>query len=340
MKYQIGDRIILLHSGEEGNIIDFINKQMVMVDVNGVQFPVYLDQVDFPYFKNFSEKKPVKEVKKIIPKIDNLKKEKTSAKYQVGQGVWLSFLPVFDKDIFDDDIVEYFRVSLVNQTHDDLKFSYKLKYTGSLDFELSNDIFPLSDFYLHDVPLESFNDSPRFIFEFTLKTPDKKRGSHMEAEFKIKAKQIFQKIEEIRKNQQANFSYVLFENWPDKPDNDRMDTSMLSMAGYKIYDAAQIKSNLENAQSVVDLHIERLTDNWKKLSPYAMLDLQLKTFEKFYELSVLHHQPQLIIIHGVGTGRLRDEIHDLLRLKKEVKSFVNQYHHSYGYGATEIYFQY
>ncbi|MGL6269620.1 MAG: Smr/MutS family protein, partial [Chitinophagaceae bacterium] len=338
--YQIGDRIILLHSGEEGNIIDFINKQMVMVDVNGVQFPVYLDQVDFPYFKKFTEKNVAKEVKKIIPKIENLKKEKTSAKYKVGEGVWLSFLPVFDKDIFDDDVVEYFRVSLVNQTQDHLKFSYTLKYTGSLDFELSNEIFPLSDFYLHDITLESFNDSPRFTFEFTLKTPDKKRGAHIEAEFKIKAKQIFQKIEEIRKNQQANFSYVLFEHWPDKPDNDRMDTSMLSMAGYKIYDAAQIKSNLENAQSVVDLHIERLTDNWKKLSPYAMLDLQLKTFEKFYELSVLHRQPQLIIIHGVGTGRLRDEIHDLLRLKKEVKSFVNQYHHSYGYGATEIYFQY
>jgi dsDNA-specific endonuclease/ATPase MutS2 len=48
----------------------------------------------------------------------------------------------------------------------------------------------------------------------------------------------------------------------------------------------------------------------------------------------------LIVIHGVGEGRLRDEIHDLLRLKKEVKSFVNQYHPLYGYGATEIFFQY
>jgi len=36
---------------------------------------------------------------------------------------------------------------------------------------------------------------------------------------------------------------------------------------------------------------------------------------------------------------LRDEIHDMLRLKKEVKSFVNQYHPSFGYGATEIYFK-
>ena len=40
------------------------------------------------------------------------------------------------------------------------------------------------------------------------------------------------------------------------------------------------------------------------------------------------------------TAVLRDEIHEILRHKKEVKTFVNQYHSSYGYGATEIYFQY
>jgi hypothetical protein len=28
-----------------------------------------------------------------------------------------------------------------------------------------------------------------------------------------------------------------------------------------------------------------------------------------------------------------------LRYKKEVRSFVNQFHPSFGYGATEIYFQ-
>jgi hypothetical protein len=42
----------------------------------------------------------------------------------------------------------------------------------------------------------------------------------------------------------------------------------------------------------------------------------------------------------VGSGKLRDEIHEILRLKKEVKSFVNQYDSRYGYGATEIFFQY
>jgi hypothetical protein len=101
-----------------------------------------------------------------------------------------------------------------------------------------------------------------------------------------------------------------------------------------------VRENLQPARTVVDLHIEKLTDNWKHLSNFDILTIQLKAFEKFYDLAVAHHQPILTIIHGVGTGKLKDEIHDILRLKKEVKSFVNQYHASYGYGATEIYFQY
>jgi dsDNA-specific endonuclease/ATPase MutS2 len=90
----------------------------------------------------------------------------------------------------------------------------------------------------------------------------------------------------------------------------------------------------------VDLHIEKLMEDWKGLSNGEILNIQLKEFEKWYELSVAHRQSHLIVIHGVGSGRLRDEIHDMLRLKREVKSFVNQYHPSFGYGATEIYFQY
>jgi len=57
MKYQVGDRILLLHSNEEGEIVEILSDKMVMVDVDGVKFPAYTDQIDFPYFKRFSEKK-------------------------------------------------------------------------------------------------------------------------------------------------------------------------------------------------------------------------------------------------------------------------------------------
>ena len=57
MKFQIGDKVTVLHSNEEAEVVELINDKMVLVDVRGVKFPAYIDQLDFPYFKRFSEKK-------------------------------------------------------------------------------------------------------------------------------------------------------------------------------------------------------------------------------------------------------------------------------------------
>ena len=57
MKYQLGDEIIVLLSNEEGKVVELMNDQMVMIEVRGVKFPAYMDQIDFPYFKRFTEKK-------------------------------------------------------------------------------------------------------------------------------------------------------------------------------------------------------------------------------------------------------------------------------------------
>ena len=54
MKYQVGDDIIVLHSNEEGKVIELINDKMVMIEVRGVKFPAYMDQNDFPYFYRFT----------------------------------------------------------------------------------------------------------------------------------------------------------------------------------------------------------------------------------------------------------------------------------------------
>ena len=337
MKYEIGDKIVVLLTNEDGKVVEIMNEKMVMIEVKGVRFPAYMDQIDFPYFKMFTQNKskPI-EKKKVF--IDQVKKEKTAPSIKTGEGIGLTFLPVFDKDIFDDDVVEKLKLHLVNQTETAYTFTYNCMIGGESDFQLKNTIEPLSDFYLHDVKFEDLSDSPRFDFEFALKEPDKKKAPFYEVSLKLKGKQIFKKIEEIQLKNEATFSYLLFENYPDKVDEERVDLSKLGNAGFRVYDASRVKENLEPARSVVDLHIEKLTDSWKHLSNFEILTMQLNAFEKYYDLAVAHHLKELIIIHGVGEGKLREEIHDILKLKKEVKSFVNQYTAAYGYGATEIFF--
>lgn len=339
MKYQIGDKIIVLHSNEEGEVIDIINEKMVMINVRGVKFPAYMDQIDFPYFKRFSEQKlfPPKKEKKYV---EDIRKEKPRQVEKVIDGVWLSFLPKFETDEFGDDIVVSLKVHLINRTERGYNFSYFLQFFGETDFELRNEILPFNDFYLHDIAFEDMNDNPNFVFEFSLMQPDKSRMEYYETSLKLKPKQLFERIEELKRNGGATFTHRLFEDYPRKEVDDLIDVGSLSTKGTKVYSLKDIRKHLQPARSVVDLHIEKLTDNFKKLTNAEMLDMQLREFEKWYELALVHRQPNLIIIHGVGSGKLRDEIHDILRRKKEVKSFVNQYHPNFGYGATEIFFQY
>ena len=339
MNYEVGDIVLITHSGEEARVIDIINDKMLMVDVSGVTFPVYADQVEYPYFKRFTEKKPqlVKKEKKYI---DDVRKEKRIEVNREEDGVWLTFLPVMDFDEFGDVVVEELKLHLVNHTRRSYNFIYKLHFFGKPDFELKNTVQPFEDFYLHDIPFEDLNDSPAFDFEFTLLVPEKGKAPHFEAGVRLKPKQLFSKIEELKQKNLATFSQLLFENYPDKVIEDKVEMGRLAAKGYKVYDASKGRQHLEPARTVVDLHIEKLTDDYRSMSNFDIVSLQLKTFEKYYDLAVAHRQPQLIVVHGVGEGVLRDEIHDILRMKKEVKSFVNQYTPGYGYGATEFYFQY
>ncbi len=342
MKYQVGDKVLILHSNEEATIVDFINKKMALVDVGGVHFPVYLDQIDFPYYKNFTEKK--KELKPQKTYVDDVRKEKAQPQKRDRKedGVWLNILPLSDIDEFGDDVVEALKLHLVNHTMQPYNFIYRLTFFGESDFELKNTVQPFETFYIHDVPFEDMSDSPAFNVEFSLLKEEKKKAAHFETSLKLKPKQLFTRIAQMREKGEASFSYKLFDVYPDCPPEQKNEFSLdkLTDKGFKVYEAKEARKHLEPARTVVDLHIEKLTDDYTRMNNFEMLTLQLKTFEKFYDLAVAHHQPHLIIIHGIGTGRLRDEVHDALRLKREVSYFVNQYHPAYGYGATEIFFKY
>ena len=336
MKYEVGDKILVLATDEEGKVVELMNEKMVMIEVRGVKFPAYMDQIDFPYFKMFSQKKTI-EKKNIY--VDNIKREKTVPRKKIGDGVFLNFLPVFDKDVFDDDVVEKLKIYLINQNEESYDFKYDLVFNGESSFGLKSSIGGLSEFYLHDVSFEDMGDGPKFEFDFSLTNPDKKKAAGHEVFYKLRSKQLFNKIEETQKKNEASFRYELFTHYPDRVDEEKVDMSMLGNAGFRVYNADKIRENLSPARSVVDLHIEKLTDHWQQLTNFEILTSQLNNFEKYYELAVAHKQATLIVIHGVGEGILRNEIHDILKLKKEVKSFVNQFHPLYGYGATEIFFK-
>lgn len=341
MKYQVGDEIVVLHTNEEGKVVEIINDKMVMIEVRGVKFPSYMDMIDFPYFKRFTENKAILQPKKEKKFVDDVRKEKSKpSETQAAEGLWLTMIPKFSMDEFGDEVVELFKLHLINKTSRGYKFVYEHQALGDISFELRNEITASHDFYLHDIKFGDFNDNPNLFFEFSLITPDKKKADYFETSLKLKGKQIFQRVEEMKKKNEPTVTFKLFENYPDKTQEYKPALSAYAANEYDAYETKKSRKNLEPARSVIDLHMEKLIDNWERMTNFEILTLQLDEFEKWYNLSVAHKQANLVVIHGVGSGKLRDEIHDILKAKKEVRFFINQYDHRFGYGATEIFFQY
>lgn len=136
MKYQVGDDIIVVHSNDEGKVIEIVNDKMVMIEVKGVKFPAYMDQIDFPYFKRFTQKKLVPDKPKPKVYVDQVPKEKRRDEVKVADGIWLALFPKFETDLFGDDVVDRFKVYLINRMDIGYEFTYKLTFLAGLILKL------------------------------------------------------------------------------------------------------------------------------------------------------------------------------------------------------------
>ena len=86
----------------------------------------------------------------------------------------------------------------------------------------------------------------------------------------------------------------------------------------------------------VDLHIEKLVNSHQRLNPYEILDFQLDTAKSQLEFALRKRIQRLVLIHGVGEGVLKAELHTLLR-RYEGVIFGDADYATYGMGATEVY---
>lgn len=339
MKYQPGDDIIVLHTKEEGKVVELINNKMVLIEVRGVQFPAYMDQIDFPYFQRFTEKKasPKPASKQYLDQLP--KEKKTTPPLLPDDGLWLYLLPVYELDDFNEEVISSFKIYLYNKNNQAYRFTYHQYMDDHSVFEIDSQVHPHKDFYIHDIPFENFSDNPVFFFEMEMLQPDKTKEPKLSVEKKLRSKQVFKLATEMRSKNEPALQFELFKTWPDKkPLENQSSGRDLKITGNKTIPLKQ--SNTPPPRSVIDLHIEKITDNVKGLDNYTILQMQLSEFEKWYDAAIQHRMPNMTVIHGIGTGKLKDELHELLKIKSFVNSFVNQYHPSYGYGATEVFFKY
>ena len=84
----------------------------------------------------------------------------------------------------------------------------------------------------------------------------------------------------------------------------------------------------------INIHIEELLDSYKGMSNAEIIQVQLRHFEQALDKACTNHYRKLVVIHGVGNGRLKQEVRAML--DSEGIRYYDASYAKYGFGATEV----
>ena len=103
----------------------------------------------------------------------------------------------------------------------------------------------------------------------------------------------------------------------------------------KRYFVKEKKNKKDEFVLEVDLHIEKLVKNFRGLSNFEILNIQMDNAKGQLEFAIRKRMPKLVFIHGVGEGVLKSEL-EFLFSKYDGITFKEASYQKYGVGATEV----
>ena len=333
MKFSIGDQILLKRTGEEGRVVAFLSKAMMEVEVAGVRFPVYNEDVDHPYLRWFTEKKKPVAAKSTA---DIPVEQATKRPQRLARGIYLSFLPQLAAGEMED-IIESFRIHFINETPDAIAFTYHVRNaSGASLFQHKATLHPFGHVYLHPVSLEAVNGQPRFHWEI-LPITAKNGAPPVRGTLRIRPAQLVRFITTMLEENNPAFSILLAQ------DAEQTAPLPVPMVPFPAREAApnvpQPRIVLHTVpDAILDLHLTALGTYTGDLSPEAILHAQLSLLEQKLQAALATGMGRMIVIHGLGKGTLRQKVHEVFTATPGVISFSNRWMGNYGWGATEVIF--
>jgi len=329
MKFSIDDPVYIVSNQEEGRIVEFIGADMAKVMVNNSVYHVYLEDLEHPYLRWFQQKS-----KNITAPAfgDQIRPEKAGRKTSgLEDGHYLLFFPVYQISEFDERI-EKCRIYLLNESDRKLSIRYLCRIGTLPVFELGTEIIPHTELYLHDLNFEQLASSPSFQVHLR---DSSKESMRSDSESTLKARKLQIELDKLQEENKAFFYLPLSRDLKEEtgPYPDDIHHKVAHKTPQRTIRTEKRKSPTE-----VDLHIDRLLPEYRGLSASEILNIQLKACRDALDLAIITHQQQLILIHGIGNGVLKQRIFEILNQTHQIREYVNEFDHRYGYGATKVIF--
>lgn len=298
---------------------------------------------------------------------------------ETDSGIKLYLQPFFEPETTDlgETLynIDYLLIFIHNCTPRALNFKYTMTENNGFDyvFDFSKNLISQEHVIVNSIQYTDLNNSLEIAIQGSILNPEK--YPHLEPTFakkiKLRIKNILAEKQYVPILQADCFVLTVIPQLEPKkqpeplqiptatPNNEpqkleywqlvlshQQEQQKLKQSHFdeevKIVDTPEVAQKIQINTQVreIDLHIEKLQKNFAHLRNSDIVHLQLKYFQENMEKAIRAKEYKMIVIHGIGKGKLKQDIIALLRHYPQVKTFRNDLHPKYGYGATEIFFEY
>lgn len=327
MKLRIGDKVRFLNEKGEGVVTRIQDNKTVMVEMP--------DGFEIPYLA--AHLVPIHTEMIVDKDTENIE---LSPDASIADAIYF----VIEPDHELHQLMNDYKLYLFNASAFNLLYTYSIKDDAYYQALKNGSVGPYQKVLLKQVKMQFFNDFHHHKIEAILF-----KNTHFRAQVPV-SENVFITPRNLNKAtpiKHPEFKYPVFafllkdefittqtvEAILSKEDIDKLKNIKEFKSKDKI--SRSHKEYLRSLEKEVDLHIEELIDSPKGLSNHEILSIQLEHFEKELDEAIAKGMKKLIFIHGVGNGRLKQEIISVLKDMKEV-TYQDASHKEYGFGATQV----
>lgn len=325
MKGKSGDRVVLRHTGRHATIVRLDGDQLAFVKLDGNRevFPVPIEDIIWD-----------PQASAVAGQSKDRKEGEGVAGSFSGQGLGTLVAVALDPEGTSGR--KYYFV-LINDQPKPLPYEGSWEKSPARVLPFKGELPGFTWRILFEGPLDDLNDHPHLHLKRW-----HKEGLRQKAlpvwDHRFKAKVIVTRQEA---SHYLPFHAAVFP-LPDEANDSRKIPIKLHHPGRDIAftPVAIIPDPEERAgfATTLDLHIENLVKNPRKLEEAAIFRTQIDAFDRYIQKAIRLGIPRIFIIHGIGTGKLRQYILDHCAQDPHVLRATNNYDPRFGYGATEIVF--
>lgn len=251
-----------------------------------------------------------------------------------------------------DGIIDYFLLHFINNSGKPVEMDYQM-FLDTQDgcvFELQKLLGGREKIILNSLQYDDLNENPEMLFYLKIHCDDDNYEREFEKSIRPKPRLLRNEPLFLDDIQGRGYVQEICRHLPQKkpviaPPSLKKEELHPVLEKIKHFEAEELRKNpdrepakvtINAKQRVVDLHIEQLLPVHKHLKNGEILHIQITHFDKQIQEAIQKREPNLIVIHGNGKGKLRQEIFNLLREYPQVCNFDNSYDHRFGFGATLI----